>query len=1845
MRRVTTTHRRFVTAFVVLASAVASLAGIATAPASQAAPAAPDPVAMNTVPNPPVDGHAGLYGWGAATMNDGTILISDYWNLRVRRYDTNGDPVGGTSACPGCFIDNPGFEVGKNQAPYGLAVDPADGAVYMADTDRYRINKYDSNGNFLLSWGTQGVPAASTPHRFQYPSRVAVAPDGTVWVADTWSNVLVHDRINPDKSVTQLGIVGATGSKLGQFKQPHGMQFDAQGRLWIVDTGNHRVQVFTPSSNTFVAFGKQGAPGTCTTSPPLFAGDMRGLAVDKTHGFAYVVDAEGDKVHKFDMNFTPLGCAGSNGTGDGQFSDGGREATVDNDGNLWVGDMPNFRVQKFWEDEQPGHTTNAYALQVPKVPAPPAPGGFNAPRGVAVDAAGNLFVVDTYNQRIQKFSPSATQTDPTQPGYYEFATQWGSRGRDDYAFNYARLIAVDPRAASADPCAGQSVVMVDTDNHRVKRYTNAGVFCGEVGGSGTAPLQFKNPHGVDVGPDGKIYVADSNNKRVQVLNANFTIATKSGGGNLIFGSAGTGNGQFKFPRGIAVDPDGTIWVADSGRNNVAHFDSNGTYLGQFGATGFNDNQLNNPFDVESDGTYLYVADTANNKVKIWQRSGAGATFVAAMGTAGQGAGQMMQPNGLDLDNAGHLFVAEQDNDRIQMWSLNGNITPPPPPPPPPPGAPDHVGTIGGPGHAAMYPSGLEVGPDGSVVIADTGNNVVRKFNPAGANPSVPLWTSAGSTAPGAVLLNNPRDVGIDSANNVYVADTVNARIVKFDANGNYVKFWTGATGDKIGSPIGISVSGNQVYVADASKLKVRVFDTNGNQIRAFGSSGACTLAPLRDVDADVDGNVYVANYTKNNIVKFSSTGACIKTWGVKGAGNGQFMNPYGLRVFSDPVLGAQAVYVADSNNGRIQEFTKDGAFVAAVGTAGDYNVPNTFSTLRRVAVASNGDVWGADLWGYRIERFARTASGFNTIAAQTIPTPIAPPPLTATNVFNEPRGVGVSTNGDTFVADTVNQRFVHFNSAGAIVNACGTRGEDVNSFNWPRGVAVDQASPGQDVWVADTKQSRLQVINPSDCSIKTLIGTLGSGTTNFNWPYSIAIRGSDRTAWVADTLNNRILSYNVATRAVIATYAGPSGAVFNNPRGIGVNLANGNILVADSKNNRVLELTTSGGNVTGVARTLTGFKVPEGVAGDAAGRVYVADTGNNRVVVVGTDSAVLGTLDALSAPQNVTVDTNGRILVSDTGHDKVEVYSYGTPPPPPPPPTGLHYDSTLAGPGKADMYPVDATEFGSNYYVLDAGNYRIVQVDRTTGALGKQAGGTQGRDPGKIGDARAIDHDSLGNIYVADTPSNRIEKWTSDLNFVSTWGTKGTGNGQFTQAYGVGVGPGKLANGAAGEVVYAVDGAGRVEKFTTDGTYISSFGMGDLNQPRQVTVDPATKQVYVLSARDHQVVVYSVDGAKLFVFGNRQSDPGFTGDPRGISINGTHVYLTDEGQDRIEVFDTNGTYRSVFGGVGACTMENPRGLTATSDNKLLVTDEWGFGVDQFDVTNPASPTCSHAWFGHAAPVGGFNSPRGLAVDPATGRVFAVDWWNQRIQRFGGDGSNPVSWGFRGTSAEPGSVNFAWDAAFRNGRIFLANRESHEIEVFTTDGAYVTRWGTRGTNDGQLQFPQGVAFDPTDGSLLVSDSGNNRIERFAIDSNGNGTWLATYGSAGDATSTAGHFNVPTGIDVASDGTIWVADTINNRVQKRAANGTWTAITSPTVDQANHFRLPWGVDIGPDGHVWVSDSGNDRIVKMSTAGVQDFAMTGPDLGTTPFNSPFSIAFGKNGEVYVSDTWNNRVVTLKN
>jgi DNA-binding beta-propeller fold protein YncE len=592
------------------------------------------------------------------------------------------------------------------------------------------------------------------------------------------------------------------------------------------------------------------------------------------------------------------------------------------------------------------------------------------------------------------------------------------------------------------------------------------------------------------------------------------------------------------------------------------------------------------------------------------------------------------------------------------------------------------------------------------------------------------------------------------------------------------------------------------------------------------------------------------------------------------------------------------------------------------------------------------------------------------------------------------------------------------------------------------------------------------------------------------------------------------------------------------------------------------------------------------------------------------------------------------------------------------------YQSTLIGPGSADMYPVAVTADSNYYYVIDAGHYRIVAVNRSTGNIDFQSALGGGSGPGQIGDARAIAIDPNGNLWVADSGNNRIEEFTTDpdtssptIAYDGQFGQKGAGctASDFQGLpYGVATGPGVDGSGNPTTVMYVVDGAGFVDKYSLTGAFLGCFAEGMFKAPRQVAVDPNTGNVFVVDSGHEQVDVFNESGTQLYTFGQGY----FTNAPRGIALYGGMVFVTDAGGDQVEAWqftNSGATYLpdyliTGYGSGASQKFTGPRGLVVTSDGRLLVTDEWGFGLDQFDVTqDPPVPT--NQWFGQGPPAFGVNVPKGLAI-AANGDMCVNDYWDMRVECVTPAGSFDFKFGFRGGKTRPGSINFAWATAVQpsTGDFFVANRESNNIEVFGPTGDFITQWGTHGTACGDINLPQGIAFAPN-GNLVLADTSNGRIEEWTITSPSSpGTNPVCYGQKGRRAQGPGYFDAPTGVSVAADGTIWVADTNDNQIQSLSPDGTtWTTYIGASKTGKNGktstigFRHPQGVTVGPDGNIWVANTNKNSIVEMTPSGSLIFSADGVDLGAGPLNGPFAIAVGAGGLVYVSDSGNSRVIVL--
>jgi DNA-binding beta-propeller fold protein YncE len=546
-------------------------------------------------------------------------------------------------------------------------------------------------------------------------------------------------------------------------------------------------------------------------------------------------------------------------------------------------------------------------------------------------------------------------------------------------------------------------------------------------------------------------------------------------------------------------------------------------------------------------------------------------------------------------------------------------------------------TVGGPGHAEMYPSGLEVDAAGNLYVADTGNDQVASYAPDGRQ----RWRvgSIGPKAPGR--FENPRDVAV-VGNRVYVADLGYNRVQVLDtANGALVDTWQFRFASIIGISGGVDRNGQPIILtSDDVQNVVRVHGLDGT-VRLtigglpYGNANGQLNAP-RDADTDSSGHIYVADYANDRMAKFGATGVWIRNWGSKGSGPGQFARPYGVAVGP-----GGWVWVADSNNGRLQAFDVEGNFQKAIGQDGEG--PAQFAQLRRVAVGGPGvKVFGADLWGNKVLSYTQTGLPQRTYGG-------SPPPL---GRFNEPSGIAVESK--LYVADSVNQRMQRFDAfTGSFEITWGSRGwgkDELSGFNWPRDIAI--SGPSNSVWVADTKNNRITEFNRNGVQTGKTFGKRGTGLTDLNWPFAIAPLGGDLV--VADTFNHRVQLRDTSTFLPRWTATGLTNAKDVAVRG-------NEVYVAATGLNKVVVLNASTG---AQLRSFGALAGPQGIAVEAAsGDVWVADTNRNRIVEFSPTGVVKYTFGELGSahgqfnnPTHIEI-SNGRLYVSDEWNDRIEVFT------------------------------------------------------------------------------------------------------------------------------------------------------------------------------------------------------------------------------------------------------------------------------------------------------------------------------------------------------------------------------------------------------------------------------------------------------------------------------------------------------------------------------------------------------------------------------------------------------------
>jgi sugar lactone lactonase YvrE len=649
---------------------------------------------------------------------------------------------------------------------------------------------------------------------------------------------------------------------------------------------------------------------------------------------------------------------------------------------------------------------------------------------------------------------------------------------------------------------------------------------GSADGTGAA-ARFANPWGVAADTAGNLYVADTDNHTIRIITTGGMVSNFAGLAGFSGSANGTGSGaRFNQPQGVAVDANGIVYVADTGNYTIRKITPAGvvtTLAGSPGNSGTNDTTGGSPrfyepegIAVKSDGTLIYVADTWNHTIRQITSAGVVTTLAGSAGNYGSangtgGSAQFNQPQGLAVDGVGNLYVGDTGNQMIRIVTPAGVVSTLA-------GWAGKFGTTNGTGTNALFwnPQGVALDTATNLYVADSFNNMIRQVTPAGVVTTLAGTNSSFGSADGtgaAARFWQPQGIAVDSAGNVCVADSANGTIRRITSGG--------------------------VVTTLAGSASTGSADGPGSSARFSGPSGAAV---------DNSGNSYVADTGNGTIRAISSAGIVSTLAGSAGnfgstnatGTNACFYGPQAVAVDSSGNL-----YVADTANHTIRKITLGGVVNTLAGSAGTNGLSDgtgtnaLFNGPQGLTVDSSGTIYVADTWNHTIRKV--TSAGVVTTLAglpgnygDTDGTSAGGGTNTAR--FYCPSGIAVDASGNVYVADTRNHTIRKVTAAGVVSTLAGLGGvwgsaDGINSiarFNQPQSIVVDLSG---NLFVLDSGNQTIRMIAPvgTNWVVTTVAGQAdvsgsadGTGSNaQFFYPGGIGANSAGAFC-VADLCNNTI---------------------------------------------------------------------------------------------------------------------------------------------------------------------------------------------------------------------------------------------------------------------------------------------------------------------------------------------------------------------------------------------------------------------------------------------------------------------------------------------------------------------------------------------------------------------------------------------------------------------------------------------------------------------------------------------------------------------------------------------------
>ncbi len=525
---------------------------------------------------------------GLALDAAGNLLIADQWHYRVRRVDLGTGviaTVAGNGDWPGALGDG-GPAVNASLAqPSDVVVDGA-GNLFVADSGHSRVRRVDAGTGVIETiagdgtWGDSGDGGPATTARLNNPRGLALETSGALLIADTG-----NDRVRRVDPVTGLiDTVAGNGESYGNpgdggpateavVLEPLDLVADGVG-FWVAESRGHRLRrVMAGVISTVAGTGSAEYGGDGSLARDATFGDLLAMAVDRA-GNVWLADEEGSRVRRIDAGTGLIGLVAGNGT-DGFSGDGGlateaslsspRGLAVDSSGNLYVADTWNNRVRRV--EAATGRIATVAGgggCCGPGDGGPATATWLSNPRGVALDSHGNLYIAE--GNRVRRVN-ALTGTITTIAG----DASSGFSGDSGPAV-WARF--QDPSGLAFD--ASDNLYVCDTGNRRVRRVAAATGIVTTVAGGGTAfpgeggpatGARLDGPEGVSLDAAGNLYIADAYRQQVLRVSPSGLLRVVAGGGEPAdeLGDGGTPTAaRLQGPRSAAIDPLGRLLVLDSG---------------------------------------------------------------------------------------------------------------------------------------------------------------------------------------------------------------------------------------------------------------------------------------------------------------------------------------------------------------------------------------------------------------------------------------------------------------------------------------------------------------------------------------------------------------------------------------------------------------------------------------------------------------------------------------------------------------------------------------------------------------------------------------------------------------------------------------------------------------------------------------------------------------------------------------------------------------------------------------------------------------------------------------------------------------------------------------------------------------------------------------------------------------------------------------------------------------------------------------------------------------------------------------------------------------------------------